>query len=93
MVSVERDIKFTPTVLQITFLSPAKGEQDISSTPANQPQIQPARGRITQRRHRHHQRRLCLSHSRTHLIQDPDSNNVAPNNTFCITSGQCVQHQ
>jgi len=38
-VSVERNIKFTLTVLQITFLSPAKGEQDISSTPANQPQF------------------------------------------------------
>jgi len=34
-VSFERNIKFTPTVLQITFLFPAKGEQDISSTPAN----------------------------------------------------------
>ena len=38
-VSVGRNIKFTPTVLRITFLFPAKGEQDISSTLANQPQF------------------------------------------------------
>jgi len=38
-VSFERNLKFTPTVLKITFLFPAKGEQDISSTPAIQPQF------------------------------------------------------